>query len=63
MGSLIRLEVYPSLDLRRAIDKWRVDQEPVPSRAEATRLLLEGRLTDLGYFVAVGVKDGDCNVE
>jgi hypothetical protein len=41
MDQRLRLDVYPSLELRRAIDKWRLQQDDPPSRAEAARQLIE----------------------
>lgn len=37
----VRLDIMPSLDLRKAIDRWRIEQPDAPSRAEAARRLIE----------------------
>lgn len=45
-----RLDVMPSDGLSRAVDVWRFQFDPVPSRAEAGRLLLEEILAAKGLF-------------
>lgn len=50
--SRLRLDLYPSEELRRALDRWRIEQPGAPSRAEAGRRLLEEVLTERGYFKA-----------
>jgi hypothetical protein len=37
----VRLDIKPSVDLRKAIDRWRVEQPDAPARAEAARRLIE----------------------
>lgn len=37
----LRLDIKPSLALRKAIDRWRATQPEIPSRAEAARKLIE----------------------
>jgi hypothetical protein len=39
-----RMDIYPSVGLREALDRWRVKQAGIPSRAEAARRLLEWAL-------------------
>jgi hypothetical protein len=46
----IRLDIYPSAELRKAIDRWRIEQDNAPTRAEAVRQLLEETLTERGAF-------------
>ena len=44
MNKPIRLDILPSLALRRAIDRWRIEQPDAPTRAEAARRLIEAAL-------------------
>jgi hypothetical protein len=37
----VRLDIKPSLDLRKAIDRWRIEEPSAPSRAKAARMLIE----------------------
>jgi hypothetical protein len=45
-----RLDFYPSPELRKAIDRWRVEQDGGPSRAEAVRFIVEDWLVAKGAF-------------
>lgn len=44
-----RLDIYPSPELRKALDRWRLEQPDTPSRAEAGRVLLEKALRAEGF--------------
>jgi hypothetical protein len=44
-----RLDIYPSAELRKALDRWRLEQPDTPSRAEAGRQLLEKALRAEGF--------------
>jgi hypothetical protein len=44
---LTRLEIRPSPELRRRIDRWRGRQDGIPPASEAARLLLEFALDTL----------------
>lgn len=41
-----RMDIYPSPDLQKAVDRWRARQPDIPSRAEAARRLIEKALKD-----------------
>lgn len=43
-----RLDIYPTDDLLRALDRWRAAQPGLPPRAEAARRILTDRLGALG---------------
>jgi hypothetical protein len=45
-----RLDFYPSPELRKAIDRWRIEQDGEPTRAEAVRRIVEDWLTTKGAF-------------
>jgi hypothetical protein len=45
-----RLDFYPSPELRLALDRWRIEQDGSPSRAEAARQLIEEALIARGAF-------------
>jgi hypothetical protein len=45
-----RLDFYPSPELRLALDRWRIEQDGSPSRAEAARQLIEEALVARGAF-------------
>ncbi len=47
-----KLEIYPSPELRDALDRWRASQPGIPSRAAAARFLLEKALAERGFKVA-----------
>ena len=47
-----KLEIYPSPELRDALDRWRAAQPGIPSRAAAARFLLEKALAERGFKVA-----------
>ena len=49
------LDVYPPEDTLRAVDQWRREQDPIPSRAEAGRLLLDEILMTKGFLKRVAV--------
>jgi hypothetical protein len=46
----LSLNVYPSDELRHALDRWRIEQPDAPSRAEACRRLLEKTLMEQGLL-------------
>jgi hypothetical protein len=46
----LSLNLYPSIELRHALDRWRIDQPDAPARAVAGRRQLEEALTGKGYF-------------
>jgi hypothetical protein len=48
--SRVRLDLYPSEELRNALDRWRFEQPGVPNRAAAARQLLHEILLERGYF-------------
>ena len=50
MDKRIRLDIYPSEELRLALDRWRIEQPGGPTRAEAARWLLEEALITKGAF-------------
>ena len=45
-----RLDFYPSPELRKAIDRWRIEQDGEPTRAEAVRFIVEDWLVAKGAF-------------
>jgi hypothetical protein len=49
----IRLDVYPSEEMRDALDRWRFEQPGVPNRAAAARRLLNEILVEKGCFKLV----------
>jgi hypothetical protein len=51
--SRVRLDLYPSEELRDALDRWRFEQPGVPNRAAAARQLLHEILLEKGYFKPV----------
>ena len=50
----VRMDIYPSEDLRRAVDRWRIEQPDSPSRPEAARQLLEEMLILKGVIPKKG---------
>lgn len=46
MKTKTRLEIYPPPELLRRLEVWRSRQNPIPTRAEALRLMAE-RVLDL----------------
>jgi hypothetical protein len=56
MSARERFEIYPSVDLLKAVDRWRGRQVEAFSRAQAARRLLERILTAEGDWPVVPAK-------
>ena len=52
MSARERFEIYPSIDLLKAVDRWRARQDEALSRAQAARRLLERILAAEGDWSA-----------
>lgn len=50
MAERSRLDFYPSPALRKAIDRWRIEQVDGPSRPEAVRRIVERVLIEEGVL-------------
>jgi hypothetical protein len=50
MDKRIRLDIYPSEELRLALDRWRIEQPGGPTRSAAARWLIEEALINKGAF-------------
>lgn len=44
MPEKLRFDLYPSRELLRRLDRWRIEQPDAPARAEAARRLLDEAL-------------------